>query len=73
MYIDSTASRASQHRAAMEKHAHAARQAKIARASAVKQRTAPAQKAAPALGLRGWAVTAFARKAPRPVGRPVAV
>ena len=67
MYADITASRANQHRAAMEKHARAARQAKAARAAApCKTRQAPSQKAAPALGLRGWAVTAFARK-PRPV------
>jgi hypothetical protein len=47
----------------MERHAQAARQAKLARAATQKARKAPAQKAAPTLGLRGWAVTAFARKA----------
>jgi len=66
MYADITASRANQHRAAMEKHARAARQAKAAQAARAtapcKTRQAPSQKAAPALGLRGWAVTAFARK-----------
>jgi len=65
MYADITASRANQHRATMEKHAHAARQAKTARAASPKTRTAPAQKSAAALHLRGWAVTAFMRK-PRP-------
>lgn len=72
MYLDTTASRASQHRAAMEKHAQAARQARIARAAAPKAVKAPGQKAAPALGLRGWAVTAFTRKA-RPAARPLTV
>jgi hypothetical protein len=63
MYLDTTASRANQHRAAMEKHARAARQVKAARAAApCKSPKAPAQQSAPALGLRGWAVTAFARK-----------
>jgi hypothetical protein len=72
MYLDTTASRAGQHRAAMEKHAQAARQAKIARAATSKAHRAPAEKAAPTLGLRGWAVTAFARKA-RPATHPVTV
>jgi hypothetical protein len=63
MYADITTSRVNQHRAAMEKHAQAARRAKAARIAASPMRTAPAQQAAPSLGLRGWAVTAFTRKA----------
>lgn len=72
MYADITASRANQHRAEMEKHARAARQAKAARAGAAKTRKAPAQQSAPGLQLRGWAVTAFARK-PRSAARPLTV
>jgi hypothetical protein len=62
MYADITTSRVNQHRAAMEKHAQAARRAKAARAATSPTRKAPAQKAAATLGLRGWAVNAFTRK-----------
>jgi hypothetical protein len=70
MYIDTTASRAEQHRAAMEKHAQAARQAKIARSCASTGRKAAAEKAAPTVR-HGW-LTVFTHK-PRPVGRALPV
>lgn len=60
MYADITASRAHQHRAAMEKHARAARQAKIAHTAA---RKAPAKRL-PAF--TGWTIPAL-RRVPRPV------
>ena len=63
MYADITASRVHQHRVAMEKHAHAARQAKMAHAVALKSRKAPAKRT-PVFA--GWTIPAL-RRAPRPV------
>ena len=67
MYADSTASRAIQHRAAMERHAHASRQAKIARTSASQTRKPAAQQAA---HFRPWGVIALVRRT-RPDAKPV--
>lgn len=72
MYLDNTANRVQQHRAAMEKHAGAARQAKLAR-----QAISPAYKAAPATRRHGnWSIPAWARPsrpARQPAPRPVTV
>jgi hypothetical protein len=63
MYADITASRVHQHRVALEKHAHAARQAKIAHAVPLNARKAPAKRTS---AFAGWTIPAL-RRAPRPV------